>query len=239
MTNIEFVEKLKAVVSMKTLYVKGGFGLPLTEKNKTRVINAYAYNKNREALIRSKDKYTFAFDCCGIIKSVIGGFNGDINKVYGGDVVTNKNGTLYHGICPDYNENGLLNVSRETSKDFSKIELGEFLYIKGHCGIYIGDNLVIECTPSWNNGVQITGLGNNGNTYEGRTRVWLSHSKLPYIDYQKENKIQTSTRKTNLEIAKEVIQGKWGNGIARRKALETAGYDYKSIQEIVNKMLKK
>ena len=34
---------------------------------------------------------------------------------------------------------------------------------------------------------------------------------------------------TNEEIAKEVIQGKWGNGAARRKNLEGAGYNYNTI----------
>lgn len=45
-------------------------------------------------------------------------------------------------------------------------------------------------------------------------------------------------KKSNEEIAKEVIKGKWGNGNARRKALTAAGYDYKTIQALVNKMLK-
>lgn len=241
MTNKEFVEKLKKVVAMKTLYVKGGFGLPLNAKNKDRVINAYAYNKNREPLIRKQSDDTFAFDCAGVIKSVIGGFTGDKNKVYGGDVVTKKNGMLYHGVCPDYNEKGLLNVSRETlSTDFSTIEIGEFLYCAGHCGIYIGDGLAIECTPSWSDGVQITGVRNLNKDCNGKTRTWLSHSKLPYITYEKQTAqtVTTPTRKTNLEIAKEVIKGKWGNGTARRNALEKAGYNYKEVQAIVNRLLK-
>ena len=44
--------------------------------------------------------------------------------------------------------------------------------------------------------------------------------------------------KSNEEIAKEVIQGKWGNNPERKQRLTKAGYDYKSIQAIVNKMLK-
>ena len=39
-------------------------------------------------------------------------------------------------------------------------------------------------------------------------------------------------------IAKEVIAGKWGNGAARRKNLEAAGYNYKEVQAEVNKQLK-
>ena len=40
------------------------------------------------------------------------------------------------------------------------------------------------------------------------------------------------------EIAREVIRGKWGNGSARKNSLESAGYDFKAVQKIVNKMLR-
>ena len=46
------------------------------------------------------------------------------------------------------------------------------------------------------------------------------------------------TKKTNQEIAKEVIAGKWGNGNDRKNRLTKAGYDYKAIQALVNKLLK-
>ncbi len=48
----------------------------------------------------------------------------------------------------------------------------------------------------------------------------------------------TSTTKTNEAVAKEVIQGKWGNGVDRKNRLTASGYDYLAIQSIVNKMLK-
>lgn len=41
------------------------------------------------------------------------------------------------------------------------------------------------------------------------------------------------------ELAREVIAGKWGNGVARREALEKAGYDYETVQAKVNKLLEK
>lgn len=40
------------------------------------------------------------------------------------------------------------------------------------------------------------------------------------------------------EIAREVIQGKWGNGTERKQRLEAAGYDYKTVQSAVNRLLK-
>ena len=45
-------------------------------------------------------------------------------------------------------------------------------------------------------------------------------------------------KKTNEEIAKEVIQGKWGSGNQRKTRLTNAGYDYNAIQKIVNQLLK-
>lgn len=48
-----------------------------------------------------------------------------------------------------------------------------------------------------------------------------------------------SGKKTVDEIAREVINGKWGNGSARKKALEAAGYDYSAVQKRVNELLRK
>lgn len=52
-------------------------------------------------------------------------------------------------------------------------------------------------------------------------------------------RVKLPAKKTNEEIAKEVIAGKWGNGTKRKKALTAAGYNYADIQAIVNKLLKK
>lgn len=43
-----------------------------------------------------------------------------------------------------------------------------------------------------------------------------------------------SSKKSNEEIANEVINGKWGDGEDRKNRLTNAGYDYNTIQEIVN-----
>lgn len=46
-------------------------------------------------------------------------------------------------------------------------------------------------------------------------------------------------KKTNRQIAEEVIAGKWGNGNVRRTALKRAGYNPTTIQNLVNAMLSK
>lgn len=43
--------------------------------------------------------------------------------------------------------------------------------------------------------------------------------------------------KSNAEIAQEVMAGKWGNGDARKKALEAAGYNYAAVQAEVQKLV--
>jgi hypothetical protein len=42
--------------------------------------------------------------------------------------------------------------------------------------------------------------------------------------------------KSNEAIAKEVIQGKWGNGATRKANLTAAGYDYNAVQKEVNRL---
>ena len=41
------------------------------------------------------------------------------------------------------------------------------------------------------------------------------------------------------EIAKQVINGKWGNGAERKQKLTDAGYDYKTVQNRVNELCRK
>lgn len=45
----------------------------------------------------------------------------------------------------------------------------------------------------------------------------------------------SSSKKTVSQLADEVIAGKWGNGIARKEALESAGYDYAAVQAEVDR----
>lgn len=43
--------------------------------------------------------------------------------------------------------------------------------------------------------------------------------------------------KSNLDVAKEILEGKWGNGADRRQRLTDAGYNYEDVQGIVNALL--
>lgn len=48
--------------------------------------------------------------------------------------------------------------------------------------------------------------------------------------------VATPEKKSNTEVAKEVIAGKWGNGAERKQRLTAAGYDYEAVQKIVNEL---
>lgn len=63
-----------------------------------------------------------------------------------------------------------------------------------------------------------------------------------YIDYPSIIKKKglngySENRKTVSELAKEVLNGLWGNGKERKTRLTNAGYDYISVQAEVNKLL--
>lgn len=182
-TEQAFREALVAALNSDTIYVKGGFGLKLDKKGKDRCIAAYDYNKKREAKIRECHNNYFGFDCCGLVKGCAGGFTGDINRTYGG-AIYNKNNTLgpHHDI-PDVTEKGLIDICKNVTKckkvKNPDIPLLALLWMTGHCGIYIGDNKVVESTPSGSDGVQIT---------EYDSRNWMKWGLLPFVEYSEQSK---------------------------------------------------
>lgn len=56
-------------------------------------------------------------------------------------------------------------------------------------------------------------------------------------DGQRVVKWVDDVKKTNEEIANEVIRGYWGNGNERKTKLKQAGYDYNAIQKLVNEKM--
>ena len=60
------------------------------------------------------------------------------------------------------------------------------------------------------------------------------------VDPQPTNTTPTPNMQAALivNVAKEVIQGKWGNGAERKRRLTQAGYDYSAVQRKVNELMK-
>ena len=61
--------------------------------------------------------------------------------------------------------------------------------------------------------------------------------KAGYFVFDSNGKAVYPLKKSVDVIAREVIQGKWGNGEERKKRLIAAGYDYAEVQKKVNKLI--
>lgn len=182
MTARQLVDKAVNIAkNYKTLYVMGCFGAPMTDANKKRYLNngaADGYNarSDRKAMIQAATADTFGFDCVCLIKGILWGWCGDANAIYGGAKYA-SNGV------PDYSADGVINLCKNVSTDFSQVAVGEAVWMKGHIGIYIGNGLAVECSPKWENQVQITAVGNIGSKNGYNTRTWTKHGKMPWVDY--------------------------------------------------------
>lgn len=170
----DFVSKLYNISTTdKTVYAWGMFGSPITKSIVSGKAKQYptwytdAKIKGVFEPLYGKTPIVWGFDCIGLIKAVLWGWEGNTSKSYGGAVYA-SNGV------PDLSADATIERCSEVSTNFSNISVGEFLWMKGHCGIYIGNGQVVESTPAWKNGVQITSL---------KARNWLKHGKLPWVEY--------------------------------------------------------
>lgn len=163
----------------RTLYVMGCFGAPLTAANKKRYTQNHSYNKaaDRTKMINAASSDTFGFDCVCLIKGILWGWTGDPARTYGGAQYA------INGV-PDTSADGMIaKCTGVSTTGWASMVPGEAVWMSGHIGIYIGDGLAVECTPKWENKVQITAVGNIGKKAGYNTRTWTKHGKIPWVDY--------------------------------------------------------
>ena len=202
MTNHEFIQKLiSAAQDYKTVYANGMFGHLVTEEiisQKTQQLPGW-YTASRQAELRAlTGKEYFGFDCICLVKGILWGWSGDASKKYGGAVYQSNS-------VPDVTEGQMLNNCTAVSSDFTDLIPGEYLWIQGHCGVYIGDGLAVECTPKWENGVQITAVGNLGDQKGYYSRTWSKHGKLPYVDYIEASQAESSPAPAGKTVTVELL----------------------------------
>lgn len=155
-------------------------------------------------------------DCSGLIKGTLWSYPYD-----------GKYGHIY----PDVNANTIMSTyCYNKSSNFNNITRGEFVWMSGHIGVYIGNGKVCECSPKWENGIQITDLSQ---------RKWELHGKSKWLDYSTMSNVNNSKTWDIEAIARNVIDGKYGDGHETRK--RNIGCDdaaYQEIRKRVNELLK-
>lgn len=81
----------------------------------------------------------------------------------------------------------------------------------------------------------LDGRNLDGDTFNGDKALWEVYAgKANASTVSQQPAAVKPVLKSDSTIADEVIAGKWGNGDARYKALTDAGYNYATIQAIVN-----
>lgn len=95
----------------------------------------------------------------------------------------------------------------------------------GHTGIFLSNGSFIHCSYTWN--------GIHTDTNDAYMSTRLTHHFYRIVATE-----NTTTGAKSVEtVAKEVINGLWGNGDNRNTALKAAGYDATAVQKKVNELL--
>ena len=75
----------------------------------------------------------------------------------------------------------------------------------------------------------------NWSTFKNKVKAYYNGSTSVSKPSTGTGNGSSSSKKTVSQLADEVIAGKWGNGTARKEALESAGYDYAAVQAEVDR----
>lgn len=107
-----------------------------------------------------------------------------------------------------------------------------------HTAMYCGNGLEVEASINEKG----TATGGQPGDQTGKEFLIRSYRNYPWTNilrYQEngtDRQNPTGNRSVQ-ELAKEVLDGIWGNGEERKNALENAGYDYNKVQNAVNALL--
>ena len=100
--------------------------------------------------------------------------------------------------------------------------------------MYIGSGQIVQASIN-EKGTATGGKPGDQTAKEFLVRSYYNHPWDYVLRYpETAEKIH---KKTDADIAREVIQGLWGNGSERIRRLRKAGYNPGEIQKLVNKMI--
>ena len=173
MTADEFIECLKIASSRKNKYN-----------------NQYPYN------LGYYNGSEISWDCWNLGKSIIW-TNGAIVNNYTEGTYAKVDTSCGLG---DWDGLTIVQQAPNFSNDFSNLVPGEWLYLNGHTGYYIGNGQVIECTGgSWGiYGITYSQIDGNGNrSRNGKAEgKWLYHGMVPWLDYTTNSEAKKLTKET-------------------------------------------
>ena len=161
----------------------------------------------------------------------------------------NGNGTYFSGIPTMMKHYGLTEVKEHQTM----AELWKELKKGGRVAIYLmgnrkGGSKGVHWTSSAHFVCSVDYKVKNGKHYvyvkDSNSTSSLRNGWITYEDNMRNDvsrvwsgKLPVEVKKSIDEIAKEVIDGKWGNGDDRVKRLKAAGYDPEAVQKRVNEIL--
>ena len=173
MTNKEFTLFCKSAKDKPVKYMWGDYGRPISTATITAKAKQYpdhytaAYQSELAATI---SKGGIGCDCTGLIKWFLW-TDGNIEQPPKYDGATDNSASGWYNKAK---VRGLIETIPERE--------GLIVSMKGHCGVYIGNNQVIECTKGKHgNGVVQTDLAAN---------AWEKWCELVYISYESEKPTQ-------------------------------------------------
>ncbi len=86
--------------------------------------------------------------------------------------------------------------------------------------------------------VQVGAFSNKENADKLKSKLDTEGYDTFMVETGEKEPTEAQPVKSNREVAKEVLNGKWGNGAERKTNLTNAGYDYNAVQAEVNNLLK-
>lgn len=105
---------------------------------------------------------------------------------------------------------------------------------RSHTAMYIGSGQIVQAS------INEKGTANGGSPGDqtGKEFLVMSYYNYPWDYVLRFHDVSgQTTKKTDADIAREVIRGVWGNGSDRIRRLRNAGYNPGKIQKLVNKMI--
>lgn len=133
----------------------------------------------------------------------------------------------------DWNGNVVFsNIQEQKQEEQTQtLKVGDEIKLVSNATYYNGGSI-----PEWVFNSKLYYRGTNENGIIFSTQKTGAITGVVSKDMIVGNTQVTTNKKSSEEIAKEVLQGLWGNGQDRKDKLAAAGYDYKTIQDIVNKL---